>query len=412
MKKTALFLLLFITTLQADLLYQADSKYARKDYYSAYLDYFKACNDHNNAQACYMTALIYQKGQGINVDLKDALSFYKKACTLGNNAGCREYKSLYSQATRNPSINELTRACNNNESQKCKALANYYYSGTASTIPQNYYQALYYYEKSCDMGDATACTAAAQMYGQGTGTARDVQKAELFKIKARRQSGNTSNTYTSNSYYNYQKINQLKSNCKRGIIADCNSLGILYYEGKEAPKDYKAARHYYTKACQNSDAYGCFNLAILYEYGLGVNKNKRQALEYYDRSCKSGYNKGCEKSRKYVSTRPLKTYNNTDTGKKEKQQSSSNSSNTIKCNQGNGKICNKIGVKLQKKRKYDQALYFFKRGCEFNNNTACFNLGSLYENGRGVEKNNILANKYYQRACNTGFTFACKKIKK
>ena len=41
----------------------------------------------------------------------------------------------------------------------------------------------------------------------------------------------------------------------------------------------------------------------------------------------------------------------------------------------------------------------------------CYNLGVMYENGRGVTKSKTEARQYYQKACNGGYGNACRHVK-
>ncbi|WP_414736066.1 tetratricopeptide repeat protein [Helicobacter pylori] len=46
-----------------------------------------------------------------------------------------------------------------------------------------------------------------------------------------------------------------------------------------------------------------------------------------------------------------------------------------------------------------------------NNSSGCFNLGVLYYNGKGVEKDLTKAYQLYSKACKLGDQEACKTLK-
>ena len=48
--------------------------------------------------------------------------------------------------------------------------------------------------------------------------------------------------------------------------------------------------------------------------------------------------------------------------------------------------------------------------CDNHIATACEELGYLYAEGEGVEKNRVKAEEYYTRACQYGFTQACNAL--
>jgi TPR repeat protein len=59
----------------------------------------------------------------------------------------------------------------------------------------------------------------------------------------------------------------------------------------------------------------------------------------------------------------------------------------------------------------EQPLPSFKsheKACGLNNGTGCFNLGLMYEEGRGVRKSNTKALKYYGKACDLELALGCK----
>lgn len=42
---------------------------------------------------------------------------------------------------------------------------------------------------------------------------------------------------------------------------------------------------------------------------------------------------------------------------------------------------------------------YFQKGCAANHATSCFNMGILYDQGLGVEKNQAQALMFYEKAC-------------
>ncbi|AFX91420.1 secreted protein [Helicobacter pylori Aklavik117] len=42
---------------------------------------------------------------------------------------------------------------------------------------------------------------------------------------------------------------------------------------------------------------------------------------------------------------------------------------------------------------------YFKKACDLKEGMGCYNLGVLYQNGEGVEKDLKKATQYYQKAC-------------
>ncbi|WP_441734774.1 tetratricopeptide repeat protein [Helicobacter pylori] len=58
-----------------------------------------------------------------------------------------------------------------------------------------------------------------------------------------------------------------------------------------------------------------------------------------------------------------------------------------------------LGIKSYEKQDFSKARKYFEKACDLNNGGGCSNLGVLYQNGQGVEKDLIKAAYLYSRAC-------------
>ncbi|WP_415752162.1 tetratricopeptide repeat protein [Helicobacter pylori] len=57
------------------------------------------------------------------------------------------------------------------------------------------------------------------------------------------------------------------------------------------------------------------------------------------------------------------------------------------------------GKESYDKQDFTQAKKYFKKACDLKEGMGCYNLGVLYQNGEGVEKNLKKAAQYYKKAC-------------
>ncbi len=75
---------------------------------------------------------------------------------------------------------------------------------------------------------------------------------------------------------------------------------------------------------------------------------------------------------------------------------------TLKCNQGNMKVCRRLGMVLtygiNTKINKEEGLKYLKKACDNENGDACYSLGILNGNGDGVPKNEVLAVTYFGNA--------------
>jgi uncharacterized protein len=66
------------------------------------------------------------------------------------------------------------------------------------------------------------------------------------------------------------------------------SLGLMYSEGLGVTQDYKEAVNWYRKAAEQGYAKAQFNLGIMYDIGLGVTQDYKSAHMWYNIAAASG----------------------------------------------------------------------------------------------------------------------------
>ncbi len=70
-----------------------------------------------------------------------------------------------------------------------------------------------------------------------------------------------------------------------------------------------------------------------------------------------------------------------------------------------------LGMLSYDKQDFSKARKYFEKACDLNNGGRCSNLGVLYQNGQGVEKDLIKAAYFYSKACKLGNQKACEVLK-
>ena len=83
------------------------------------------------------------------------------------------------------------------------------------------------------------------------------------------------------------------------------------------------------------------------------------------------------------------------------------SDSLLSVEQCNEKKCNNIGVVYRRTENYQQALKYYKKACELNNEFGCANLANLYYQGQGVKQDFAKAFKLYKKACDLNYMVAC-----
>ncbi|MCI6564383.1 tetratricopeptide repeat protein, partial [Campylobacter sp.] len=68
------------------------------------------------------------------------------------------------------------------------------------------------------------------------------------------------------------------------------------------------------------------------------------------------------------------------------------------------------GKAFYNNKEYDKAAELYKKACDGGNMSGCFNLGIMYANGNGVEKDLGKAVELFKKACDGGNMRGCHNL--
>ncbi|MCI6343253.1 MAG: sel1 repeat family protein [Campylobacter sp.] len=68
------------------------------------------------------------------------------------------------------------------------------------------------------------------------------------------------------------------------------------------------------------------------------------------------------------------------------------------------------GETFYNNKEYDKAAELYKKACDGGNMSGCFNLGIMYANGNGVEKDLGKAAELFKKACDSGNMRGCHNL--
>ncbi len=81
----------------------------------------------------------------------------------------------------------------------------------------------------------------------------------------------------------------------------------------------------------------------------------------------------------------------------------------------NGGGCKNLGVLYHNgegvEKDLIKAAYFYSKACDLKEGMGCGNLGVLYYNGDGVKRDSKKADQYFSKACKLGDQEACEALK-
>lgn len=172
--------------------------------------------EHGDAKFQYAYGVCYEKGWGVEQDLKEALAWYRKAAAQENG----------------PAYNSL---------------GNFYRTGSA--VKADPKQAFDWYQKGAAEKDAQAMLNLGNCYFYGMG----VEKDEKTAVKWWKEAADAGNVYA------------------------ISQMGDCYYYGVGTEKDLTKAVEYLSQAADHNIANAQYRLGILYYMGNGVEQDQTYA---------------------------------------------------------------------------------------------------------------------------------------
>ena len=186
------------------------------EHVASQIDSIRYKAEHGDAKFQYAYGVCYEKGWGVEKDLKEAMAWYNKAAEQENG----------------PAYNSI---------------GNLYRTGSGVTADPK--QAFEWYQKGADAKDAQAMLNLGNCYYFGMGTEKD-EKVAVDWWKAAAEAGN--------AYAMAQ-------------------MGDSYYFGLGVEKDLAKAIEYYTPAVDKNISSAQYRLGILYYTGNGVQQDQTYA---------------------------------------------------------------------------------------------------------------------------------------
>jgi TPR repeat protein len=184
--------------------------------------------DPSLVEAQYNLGNMYDEGQGVQQDFKQAAAWYRKGAAQG-----------FAEARYN--------------------LGLMYEQGKG--VQQDYKQATTWCRKAAEQGLAQAQCSLGLMYYNGEGVQQDYKQAVAWYRKAA---------------------------AEQGVAEAQHNLGSMYHEGKGVQQDSKQAVAWYRKAAEQGYAGAQFNLGVMYKKGEGVQQDSKQAAAWWQKAAIQG----------------------------------------------------------------------------------------------------------------------------
>lgn len=162
----------------------------------------------------------------------------------------------------------------------------------------NYRRARKWFERAAELGHRLATFTLSELYMNGIGVRRDMDKARLLLEKMANSRDAFAMTALGMSYE--VDDDDEKNNCyvkarewyKKAAKLDeplaMEKLGDLYFHGNGVEADFSEAKKWYVKAAERDNDVAMYKLGLMYEQGGGVERDYEEAKKWYEKSAESG----------------------------------------------------------------------------------------------------------------------------
>ena len=277
-------------------------------------------------------------------------------------------------------------------------LARLYENGTG--VSQNDSEALEWYRKAAEKGNAEAQLELGKRYFEGRGVSPNEDEAVKWYTKAAENGNTDAQLALGDRYFVEQKYSAAakwyRKAAEQRISNAQYKLGLMYSQGQGVERNYVEAAEWYRKAADQGLPEAQRRLAGLFESGNGVGQSYAEAVKWYQkaadqRSKEAQYSLG---EIYYFGKGGVKSY--TEASRWYRKAAV----------QGYDPALYRLGSMYEYGmgvcQNDDEALRLFREAAENGNRGAQRHLGYLYSSGIGAEQNLLEAEKWYRKAADQG----------
>jgi len=364
-----------------------------------------------NVECMEKVGLCYQKGQGVDQDYTEALKWYEKACEYDSPLAFHQMGAAYDT------------------------------NGIANL---DYQKALEYYQRGYELGNMMCASSLAILYQEGRG----VEKNDEIAVQYLQEGADKEDAFSMMGLgFAYLEGRGVPKNVKRGLeyIEKANEakipgaervLKLFYSDNKNFETNGilpERAFAFHMEYAQKGDAESQYWIGDAYSFGIGTNVDDRLALEWFERAAKQDYvhaqiklglyykdGIGVEKNKalaqywfeqaaaqgdllaKKLLADVLSEEESTiqDWWRAEKLYQE-----VIAYKDENGykdALFNLAYLYSMRLKDYDKAFPLWRELAEDGNSSAQYNLALSYYNGRGIQKNEHIAEYWFKKAADAG----------
>lgn len=239
------------------------------------------------------------KGDGVANNDKEAVRWFKSAAEQGNATAQNNLAYMLQQGrgikrSETQAVSWYRKAAEQGLARAQYYLANMLDNGQGTKRDRN--EALIWWKRSAEQGFAQAQHAMGEVY-RWSYSAKEKVLAEPWYRKAAEQGYAPSQTGLGVLYdegigvkQNYQTA--LEWYCLAASNGDPGAMyyvGRMYRDGKGMKKDYAEAYKWWSVASEYGETRAMYSIGLLYQYGTGVSENIDEAIKWYSQASSLGY---------------------------------------------------------------------------------------------------------------------------
>ena len=231
--------------------------------------YFKRAAECGSSRGCYGLARCYEQGIGTEVSRKKAFDYFRLAATSGYRDAELEtgYRYMFGIGTKKELM--LAKGYLSTSAKEGNAIATYYLGvGHASGkyFKKSKSLALKFFEKSAKLGYVSAYTRLGEAYGKENKEYKnDVKKSFAY----------------------FSKAVELGDGEALAYLANC------YYNGSGVAKDHEKAKELVNESAERGCVNGLYMKGFMLYNGMAFDEDKEQGIELITRAADAGYRKAC-----------------------------------------------------------------------------------------------------------------------
>ncbi|MFL5327906.1 MAG: caspase family protein [Gemmataceae bacterium] len=338
--------------------------------------WYRKAADQNFPDAFTAMGYLYTEGKGVSKDLAEAANWYRKAAEQENSNGEYNLALILFQGKgveKNPveAMQWLQKAADRNYLPAMERVGECYAKGEGVTKDEA--EAVRWFDRVANIGDANAQLRLAYRYRDGKGVPKSLTDAARWLQRAASQNNTEAQ----------------------------HRLGTWYLEGIGVAKDTSAGLALVKKAAEKDYVLAWVTLGTCYEQGIGVEKNALEAVAFYRKAADRGWTDAYFKL-------GMLYLNGTAVAKDDKEAAKwfrkGAEKNSTGCVQQLAHVY--TSGKVTPEKSDPQAVAWFRAAIERGDLDTTSNLGVMYENGWGVNKDLNEAFNLYKKAADKGHKVA------